>query len=116
LVFDAELQLIEGASYVDKIIHGAKPAGLRTTTARRQHRSGLIFPVGGNVRNYALGKCKFLDFARHVSQINHKAIYVCHPRKWVLFGQAGKRPPWIKRAYTERIFDRPRPCCGPCFR
>ena len=38
-------------------------AGLRTATARPQHPSGLIFAVRGNVRNYALGKCRFLDFA-----------------------------------------------------
>src|SRR5262249_39062848 len=33
-------------------------------------RFGLIFPIGGDVRNHAFGKCNFLDFARHVSQVN----------------------------------------------
>src|SRR6266516_3361841 len=68
-------------------------------------RFGLIFPIGGDVRDHAFGKCNFLDFARHVSQVNQKAIHLCHPRKWILFSQARKRPPQIKRPDCKRFFD-----------
>ena len=73
-------------------------ARLRTLLKRG---SILTFPVGGDVRNHTLGKCNFLDFARHIPQV----IYLCHARKRILFSQAGKSPPQIKRPDCKCVFD-----------
>src|SRR6516225_5993305 len=70
--------------------------------------SGLIFPLSGNVGNQALGKCNFLDFTRHVSQVNDETVHLCHPRKWILLSQAGKHPSQIKWSDCKRLLDHSR--------